>query len=65
VTANGRILIIVGRRRRRSGSGCVRCGGLAELGEEFADRAGDGGVSFGLAGPAVFGRVLGGLVSAG
>jgi len=46
------------RRRRRSGSGCVRFSGLTEFREEFADPAGDRAVSFGLAGPAAFDRVL-------
>jgi hypothetical protein len=58
VTASRQILMTVDRRRRRSGSGCVRCSGLTEFREEFADPAGDGGVAFGLAGPAAFDGVL-------
>ena len=58
VTASGQILMTAGRRRRRSGSECVRCSGLTEFREGFADPAGDRGVSFDLTGPAAFDRVL-------
>lgn len=52
------ILMTANRRRRRSGSECVRCSGLTEFREEFADTARDRGVSLDLAGPAAFDRVL-------